>query len=269
MKFEESFQTLPTFFYETVPPTPLKEAKLIHVTEMAQQLGLESVDLKSWLNGEIRLPGDQSISTRYAGHSDHEGRYAYTQQPSIGMWNLERLLICFIHVVPKERLQEILNLYPSHFEKEYLRLARLKLGLKNPEEKDFELYIKLLQTLNQLSIDYTFFFRELCSYKNQKLKKVFDFYGQREELKSWLKLYDERIQNESISGQEMKLSNPKYILRSYIAQEVIEEVEKDEDTKLKSWLNILSHPYDEHPDFEAYAGPTPPEHKHYEVSCSS
>lgn len=41
------------------------------------------------------------------------------------------------------------------------------------------------------------------------------------------------------------------------------------DQKLKSWLEILYSPFAEHPDFDRYAWPTPAEHKHIEVSCSS
>ena len=68
---------------------------------------------------------------------------------------------------------------------------------------------------------------------------------------------------------EMKSVNPKYVLRNYIAQEVIEEVEKRGNEKLKNWLKVLYAPFAEHPEYESYSKPTPTEKKNYIVSCSS
>ena len=67
----------------------------------------------------------------------------------------------------------------------------------------------------------------------------------------------------------MKSVNPKYVLKNYIAQEIIEEVEAGSSKKLGEWLKILYAPFDEHEEFHKYSRPTPPEHKNYEVSCSS
>ncbi|WP_408095501.1 protein adenylyltransferase SelO [Peredibacter sp. HCB2-198] len=213
---------------------------------------------------------EDTILNYICNHSDHYGRYAYNQQPSIGMWNLERLLVCFLKEVPKEKLQELLNEYPMIFEMEYQRLSREKLGLYKEEEKDFELFIELLNTLNKLSVDYTFFFRTLAE---GNLQKIWDYYGNREELKDWNQRYQERLSREEFSNDErtlrMKKTNPKYVLKNYIAQEIIEDVEAGSSKKLEEWLNVLYAPFDEHPEFESYAGPTPPSKKNFEVSCSS
>lgn len=219
---------------------------------------------------------EDTVLNYVCNHSDHQGRYAYNQQPSVGMWNLERLLVCFINHVPKEKLQVILNEYPTHFEKEYLRLSREKLGLKTHEDNDYQLLVDALKTLSQLSIDYTFFFRTLCDFqidRYESVQKLWDYYGQRQELKDWLGQYNERLKREDSPDQDrclrMKKTNPKYVLKNYIAQEVITDVERGNSEKLNQWLNILYQPFDEHPEFEIYAKPTPPEHKNYEVSCSS
>ena len=67
----------------------------------------------------------------------------------------------------------------------------------------------------------------------------------------------------------MKMNNPKYVLKNYIAQEVIKDVEAGNSGKLQEWLKVLYRPFDEHPTFEKYAQPTPSEFKNIEVSCSS
>ena len=209
-------------------------------------------------------------------HSDHQGRYAYNQQPSIGMWNLERFLVCFLKKVSRDKLQELLNQYPQHFEAEYLRISRLKFGLIKAEEKDYELLVELLNALSFLSIDYTYFFRKLCDYKagnEASLQEIWGYYGHREEIKAWLKRYDERLKLEERSDVDrslaMKKVNPKFVLKNYIAQEIIEEVEAGKSEKLEQWLDILYRPFDEHPEMEQYSRPTPPDKKNFEVSCSS
>jgi uncharacterized protein YdiU (UPF0061 family) len=209
-------------------------------------------------------------------HSDHQGRYAYNQQPSVGMWNLERFLVCFIDLVSKDFLQKTLSSYPAIFEKEYTRLCRKKLGLIKEEADDFKLFISALKMLDQLSIDYTFFWRELSNFRagdRESLNRIWNYYGNRQELIDWLNDYSNRLKLESISSEErsiqMKKNNPKFILRNYIAQEIIDDVEKGSSEKLQNWLEVLYNPFDEHENFDSYSKPTPSELKNFVVSCSS
>src|SRR4051812_6901953 len=69
-QFNNSFRTLPTYLFENVNPTPIKHPKLIHVTKLAEDLALNlsGPELIAWLNGELKLPGEERIASRYAGH---------------------------------------------------------------------------------------------------------------------------------------------------------------------------------------------------------
>lgn len=206
-------------------------------------------------------------------HSDHQGRYAYNQQPQVAMWNLEKLLICFIGMVEKENLSLMLNRFPEIFQEYYLQLMKEKLGLKQNQNEDWELIVDLMKMLSHLSIDFTYFFRELSHYPQNNLKNIFDYYGQRVELQNWLKKYQDRLNHESTNSsertQKMLSINPKYILRNYIAQEIIADVEKGSSEKLSEWVKIFKSPYEEHPTNHLYSLPTPPDQKNYIVSCSS
>lgn len=219
---------------------------------------------------------EDTVLNYICNHTDQRGRYAYNQQPSVAMWNLERLLVCFMDEVPKARLEEILNTFVPVFEKEYGRLCRQKLGLEVEVESDYPLFIDLLKHMHTLNIDFTFFFRTLADYKrghSESLKAFWDYYGQRQEIISWLTKYDERLTLEALNDGErsanMKKSNPKYVLKNYIAQEIIQDVEQGGTQMLKDWMNVFYHPFDEHEAFAKYALPTPAEYKHIEVSCSS
>lgn len=73
-KVESRFRNLPKLLWEEVDPTPISEPKLAALSKVClSDMGLTEDTAKSagflhWLNGESRLPGDQRISTRYAGH---------------------------------------------------------------------------------------------------------------------------------------------------------------------------------------------------------
>ena len=219
---------------------------------------------------------EDTVLNFVCNHSDPHGRYAYNQQPSVAMWNLERLLICFMDVIEKDKLVAILNTYLPTFEAEYGLLCREKLGLHTIHPQDYPLFIDLLRTMGTLNVDYTFTFRQLASYvkgKPESFKNFWDYYGNREEIKTWLARYDERLGLETLSDSErslkMKATNPKYVLKNYIAQEVIQDVEAGNPTKLNQWLEVFYKPFDEHEAFEKYSRPTPSELKNIEVSCSS
>lgn len=219
---------------------------------------------------------EDTILNFVCNHSDPHGRYAYNQQPSVAMWNLERLLICFMDDIEKDKLVAILNNYLPTFEVEYGKLCREKLGLQTELPQDYPLFIDLLRTMGTLNIDYTFMFRQLASYeknKTESFKNFWDYYGNREEIKLWLARYDERLGLETLGDSErslkMKATNPKYVLKNYIAQEVIQDVEAGNSDKLNQWLEVLYRPFDEHPAFDKYSRPTPSELKNIEVSCSS
>jgi uncharacterized protein YdiU (UPF0061 family) len=67
-------------------------------------------------------------------HSDHAGRYAYNQQPQVGLWNLHCLASAFLPLVSEELLLEALSSYREQYAQHWLDLMRNKLGLAVPVE---------------------------------------------------------------------------------------------------------------------------------------
>jgi uncharacterized protein YdiU (UPF0061 family) len=202
-------------------------------------------------------------------HSDDRGRYAYGQQPGIAHWNLSRLLTCFADDVPKEELQNILDSFPEFFQLRFLELGKKKLGLTASDPGDHKLFTELLHLMGKLNLDFTFTFRSLST----DLGPFRDYYGKREEFEAWFLRYEERLVREGIPSEERRKSmlkvNPKYILRNYIAQEVIEDVEAGSNHKLIQWLKVFAAPFEEHAEMTSYSMPTPYESKNIIVSCSS
>ncbi|MDP2226039.1 MAG: YdiU family protein, partial [Moraxellaceae bacterium] len=62
-------------------------------------------------------------------HSDHSGRYAWNQQPSIGLWNLNALAHALSGLIARDDLVAILQDYEPQLVRVYAEGLRAKLGL--------------------------------------------------------------------------------------------------------------------------------------------
>jgi len=67
----------------------------------------------------------------------------------------------------------------------------------------------------------------------------------------------------------MHAVNPKYILRNYLAQQVIEAAENGDYGPVRELHAVLGRPFDEQPGMQRYAERPPEWGKHLEISCSS
>ena len=64
--------------------------------------------------------------------------------------------------------------------------------------------------------------------------------------------------------------NPKYILRNYMAEMAIRKAEEEKDySEIDTLMTLLQSPYDEHSEYEHYAGHPPDWASQLSVSCSS
>jgi uncharacterized protein YdiU (UPF0061 family) len=199
-------------------------------------------------------------------HSDHEGRYSLGNQPAIGMWNLERLAVALGDLLQDEDKKRVLETYPQIFHVEYRRLMLSKCGLFTQKTDDENLIRSLLNMLVVTKIDYTVFFRSLSRYANGS--GVLANTESSEELKNWLVLYDERLSTEHLPQEErhteMLLINPKFILRNYLAQMVI-----DDETLVAKLFDVLTQPFLEWSEVDEWCKSTPARYKNLSVSCSS
>jgi uncharacterized protein YdiU (UPF0061 family) len=67
----------------------------------------------------------------------------------------------------------------------------------------------------------------------------------------------------------MNSVNPKYVLRNHLAQMAIDKAKQQDFSEIKVLLKILSKPFDDQDEYEAYSMPPPPDLEKIEVSCSS
>lgn len=207
-------------------------------------------------------------------HSDETGRYAFDQQPRIGYWNLAALAQSLLSLMDLEDAKAALNTYADEFNAHMQHLMRAKLGFHTEREEDSQLWMDLLDILAELRVDYTIFFRKLGHFRpnadNEMIRRLF---ADTAKFDAWAERYRDRLEvEESVDDgrrSRMNAVNPKYILRNYLAQIAIDKAQKRDFGEVDRLRGVLRTPFDEQPEMEHYAAPTPEWGKRLSVSCSS
>ncbi|MEM7447887.1 MAG: YdiU family protein [Myxococcota bacterium] len=204
--------------------------------------------------------------------TDAQGRrYRFGNQPQIAFWNLLRFAEAILPLIgEKQPIETLLAEYPKLLEKKYREAYLGKLGLE-PSESDDEAMLEDLHTrLAETEIDMTLFFRLLADIDPGALqgskKRPFEtieraYYEpptrpHRQAMSDWLDRYMHRAISSERSRAEqstqMRLVNPKYVLRNYMAQIAIDKATEGDMSLIKELLELLRHPYDEQPEQESY-----------------
>jgi serine/tyrosine/threonine adenylyltransferase len=216
-------------------------------------------------------------------HSDHTGRYAFDEQPGIGLWNLNALAHSLSSLIDTDTIKVTLGQYEVLLVQHYVELMRKKLGLKTTGQEDQALSARLLQQMALEKIDYTHCFRTLCDFKmvttnNQQPMAdnnhtFIDLFTDKEKIWDWGLDYSARLQREgsidSDRQQFMRRHNPKYVLRNYLIQRAIAAAQQKDYREIDRLLTLAQYPYDEHPGMESYAASPSTADKHLSISCSS
>ncbi|WP_298607762.1 YdiU family protein [uncultured Thiothrix sp.] len=215
-------------------------------------------------------------------HTDQAGRYAFDQQPSIGLWNLNALAHTFLPLLAEdpdeavEKARSALLQYQAEFDQAWLTGMRAKLGLQQAVETDEGLIADLLIKMQQNLVDYTIFFRRLSKLglqANQSESTLRDLFVERSAFDAWAIQYRERLlQEQSVDIERqarMQQVNPVYILRNYMAQQAIAKAEQGDASEVDLLLKLLQQPFTEQAGMESYSDHPPAWADSISVSCSS
>lgn len=228
-------------------------------------------------------------------HSDHSGRYRFSHQPSIGLWNLERLLAALstasvLAARQKEALRDaLLDQYERRFQHHYRRLMAEKLGVSaRLEAQDWDgLMNALYSLLASEGLDYARFFEALsrCSPLELASRGVQAFQALRDQvlrpdaLESFIRHYQPAAAAQAQEmgdlawRQQLQETNPRFILRNWVAEEVIRALE-DEGNRapLQAAIRYVANPtqsFEAEPLWVRWTGPAPDWAAQLSLSCSS
>ena len=181
---------------------------------------------------------------------DINGRYAYGNQPKIGVWNLTRFAESLLPLLDDDIdnaikiAEEALSNYGKLYNEYYFNGMRAKLGLFNKEEEDENLILSLLTIMNKFKADYTNTFLNLTlgNLEEMSIFKSDDF-------KKWYESWQARLAKQNKSRDEIKKlmqsNNPTVIPRNYIVENAIKAAVNNNDySVINKFLEALKNPYD-------------------------
>ena len=205
---------------------------------------------------------------------DHNGRYAYFNQPGIAKWNLARFAETLLPLIDKNKdkaikiVTEIINNFGEIYKKNWLEMMRKKLGLIEKKNNDEKLINDLLSLLHEQKADYT---NTFCSLMNENVQndKIFN----NKEFIDWHQKWKECLAKNNNSTEEslklMRSVNPIVIPRNHKVEEVLDAANKDDLNPFHDFLKVLEKPYENQIKNNNYQSPAPPSEKKYQTFCGT
>jgi serine/tyrosine/threonine adenylyltransferase len=197
---------------------------------------------------------------------DHQGRYAYGNQPAIARWNLARLaetVLPLLHDEPDAavaRATEVIDAFPGWYRHEWLAVWRRKLGLQAPfdEAEDGRLAESWLRLLQEHAVDFTLGARALATAAAGDEAPLRALFGASDGgpagINAWLDQWHRRGTHDAAA---MRAANPRIIPRNHRVEEALAAATAGDLAPFEALLAALRRPFDDDPALAPYAEPAP------------
>ena len=210
---------------------------------------------------------------------DHDGRYAYGNQPQITQWNLARLAEALLPLLAPTTDEAVpiamgvLNTFPARFHEHWSDGMRAKLGLTRPDDGDSELFADLLAIFHTGKIDYTSGFRSLSAVLRGEEDRVHQQFRTTGRLDPWLSEWRSRLASEGLDqlgvAASMDAVNPVYVPRNHLVEDALASATGGDLDPFERLLDVIRHPFDERPGLEPYAMPAAGGNGTYRTFCGT
>jgi serine/tyrosine/threonine adenylyltransferase len=204
---------------------------------------------------------------------DHEGRYAYGNQPTVTEWNLNQLAYSLKELIKDQNAAEtVVKSFLTRYNKYWLSRMLSKLGfnpmsIKSTESAD-KLINNLLNIMNKARLDYTLFFRYLADFLRGDIKKIKTLFNKPESessssnitrtasveseldnwIISWIALLDP-TEDKLCIAERMDYTNPVYIPRNFHVENALTAAVAGDMEPYYELLQVLKQPYKGNPTF--------------------
>ena len=220
-----------------------------------------SISVESFDYGPCSFMNNYDPNTVYSS-IDHNGRYAFGNQPKIIKWNILRFaeaLLPVIHQNEKKSIQlaqSVIDKFDKYWEKTYYSMMLKKIGFKNHDIALYPLIDQLLNLMKKLKMDYTntFYFLSQDNFKTNQISMNNEFI-------EWQKKWNKSIKKTNSlneAKQLMKKYNPVFIARNHQVDEAIKKAVVGDMSSFNKLLEILKKPYKNIDGLEEYMQPPSP-----------
>ncbi|MCL4145947.1 UNVERIFIED_CONTAM: hypothetical protein GTU68_017255 [Idotea baltica] len=180
---------------------------------------------------------------------DREGRYAYSNQPKIGLWNLARLGEVLLPLFSKDEkkainiAENILNKYFDIFNNNFVKKFSNKLGFNLIDQKFIEEFLNILES-QKLDFTLSFKFLESQLKPNKLLESIFSNFSNNKMVQDFVKKWLEKIEDKDVALELMEVNNPYLIPRNHLVDSALVSASEEDDLSEFSKLNeYLKNPY--------------------------
>ncbi len=209
---------------------------------------------------------------------DHDGRYAYGNQPAIAQWNLARLaetLMPLLDAEPDAALAaatDVLDAFPDRYRAHWVRGMHAKLGVPDGVRDD-GLIDDLLELLRAQAVDFTSCFRALASAVLEAPAAARSLFAEPAAFDAWSERWRRELSGQAADPQTIARAmngvNPLYIPRNHEVEGALAAASRGDLDPFERLVDALTQPFDERPGLERYAAPAPPSFGAYRTFCGT
>ena len=204
---------------------------------------------------------------------DTGGRYAWGNQPNIGLWNMSRLAETLVPLVDEdmnkgvEKVEAVLADFPSCFKTRYTDRFRQKLALPASGDSD-ELIKSGLGLLANQEVDFTLFFRRLTQVATGgDVSELSSMFSDQQPFQRWFKQWQKAACSQAKA--EMSSVNPILIPRNHRVEEAIQGAYVGDYAPFRRLVFALRTPFEESEDHADLEKPPLPEECVRETFCGT
>lgn len=211
---------------------------------------------------------------------DHEGRYAWSNQPAIAHWNLSRLAETLLPLLDDDANRAVelaiaaLRKFDTHLSAHWSALLRSKVGLPDGADAADRLATEFLHLLQRHEVDFTLGWRRLgdaAAGNEAPLRALFGAHTAvlDDWLVRWRALFGATPGAER--AQAMAQVNPMVIPRNHLVEQALEAASDHDDlAPFERLLNEVRRPFEARDDDSPYIQPASREEtERYRTFCGT
>jgi len=199
---------------------------------------------------------------------DAHGRYAYSNQPNVIVWNMAQLATSLVLLMPDadaavEEFTQIIHAMPDQIQAEWLHRFGQKLGIANARPEDETLITDLLGRMATNRADFTNTFRALSDGAAR------DHFLDPASFDAWEVTWRARLEAETDPEATMRAANPVFIPRNHRIEQMIEAAVAGDYAPFNRLMDVLAKPYTNQPDANDLIAPPVPAEVVQQTFCGT
>jgi uncharacterized protein YdiU (UPF0061 family) len=216
---------------------------------------------------------DAFHSRRVFSSIDSGGRYAWGNQPDIGLWNLTRFAETLLPLLSEESgdatkiAEAALSGYAERFSGQYIVRFRAKFGL--PPESPVQLVTECLDLLGAQAVDFTLFFRHLTRVAGgADLQELTAMFSSSEPFDKWLNKWRSEA-DPAKHLADMRAANPVRIPRNHQIEQAIQSAYGGDFARFHRLVDALAEPYADQAEYSDLETPPQPQEIVHRTFCGT